>query len=110
MGTPGYKENQEPDVLKDPVLASIAAKHGVTVAQVCLAWALQRGTTVVSKSASAQHQAENWQVLGPNESTDPSSRIQLSSDEMIRIAELDRNYRFFRPDDWWPHMSMAVFD
>ena len=34
-------------VLKDPVLADIAAKHKATVAQVALAWAMQLGYAVI---------------------------------------------------------------
>ncbi len=41
-------------VLKDPVLATIAGKHQATVAQVALAWALQRGYSVIRPRPSAR--------------------------------------------------------
>ena len=34
---------------------------------------------------------------------------QLTQDEMSRIAELDRGYRFFRPEEWWPDSPVPVF-
>lgn len=102
LGTPGYKEADEPSILTDPVLEKIARKHGVTVAQVCIAWAIQRGTSVVAKSATPQRQEENLKVA--------NNVLTLSPEEMSEIATLDRGYRFFRPEEWWGSMGMAVFD
>jgi len=100
LGTPGYKEDGEPSVLDDPILQQIASQHNCSVAQVCIAWALQRGTSVVAKSVTPNHQQANLQAQS----------IQLSDDEMAQIATLDRGYRFFRPEDWWGDYAMAVFD
>uniref|UniRef100_A0A7R9ZQV4 NADP-dependent oxidoreductase domain-containing protein n=1 Tax=Craspedostauros australis TaxID=1486917 RepID=A0A7R9ZQV4_9STRA len=104
LGTPGFKESEEPMVLHDPVLRSIAASHNASAAVVCLAWAIQRGTSVVVKSASAQRQAENLSVANADTS------IRLTDAEIGRISKLDRGYRFFRPEDWWGELGMAVFD
>lgn len=103
LGTPGFKERDEPVVLDDPVLNEIANRHGVSVAAVCLAWAVQRGTSVLAKSMNPQHQRDNLEAAADTE-------IGLSEDEMAAIASLDRGYRFFRPEDWWGEMAMAVFD
>ena len=100
LGTAGYKEKDEPTVLRDPVLMEIASKHGVSVAQICLAWAIHRGTSVVAKSVHPERIRENTEAQD----------LRLSDDDMERIGTLDRNYRFFRPEDWWGSMSMAVFD
>jgi diketogulonate reductase-like aldo/keto reductase len=100
LGTPGYKESDEPSVLQDFVLRTIADRHNVTVAQVCLAWALQRGCSVVAKSISGERQVENLR----------SQELTLTTEEMEDIKSLDRGYRFFRPEDWWGSMAMAVFD
>lgn len=102
LGSSGYKEENEPMLLEDPVLKKIAANHGITVAQVCLAWALQRGTSVIAKSASVQHQQENWESS--------SDSIVLTDAEMVEIEGLERGYRFFRPEEWWGDLAMAVFD
>jgi len=102
LGTPGYKEEGEPSVLEDPVLVEMAKDKGVSVSHLCIAWALKRGTVLNVKSRSAQRQTENLSVL--------SNPIALSDEDMKRIAALDRSFRYFRPEDWWPSMSMAVFD
>ena len=106
LGTRGYKEKDEPDILSDPVLNEIANAHKITVAQLSLQWSLQRGCHVVAKSSNTKHLEENLLVNYKNEFV--SGAAQLSSDEMERIASLDRGYRFFRPEDWWKHMP--VFD
>ena len=102
LGTPGFKEVDEPTILDDQVLTKIAQTHNASVANVCIAWALQRGTSVVAKSASPSRQAENLKM--------ETSPIVLSESEMEEIAKLDRGYRYFRPDEWWPEMPVAVFD
>jgi len=104
LGTSAYKEEGEPAVLDDPILRSIADEHGATAAQVALAWAIQRGTTVVAKSSDPVRQKENIAVVAP----DPA--VRLTDDDMERIAGLDRNYRYFRPEDWWGELPVAVFD
>ena len=102
IGSPGYIEDGEPRLLDDPVLKKIAATHNVSVANVCIAWATQRGTSVVVKSASPERQKINWLTH--------DNPIHLSETELAEIASLERGYRFFRPDDWWGAMAMAVFD
>lgn len=107
LGTPQYREEElkglgDPSLMDDPTLVKMAREKGVSVAQLCLAWALQRGTVLNAKSASAQHQKENIAVLN-------DVVIKLSDEEMGRIAGLDRGHRFFRPEDWWGAIG-AVFD
>ncbi len=102
LGTSGYKGANEPTLLEDPVLKRIADKHDITVAQLCIAWAIQRGTTVVVKSSSPERQEENFSADG--------NSITLSNDELSEIDGLERGHRFFRPEDWWGSMAMAVFD
>jgi len=108
LGTPGYKESGEPDVLNDPVLKEIAATRGMSVAQLCIQWSLQRGCHVVAKSSNAKHLEENLLVEHKNEFT-AAGDDGLSEGEMERIAALDRGYRFFRPEDWWQEMPVPVF-
>lgn len=114
LGTPGYKESHEPNLLQDPILQHIARNHNVSTAQVCLIWALQRNatTSIVVKANQMQHQMENISILNTtNTTTEHSSlKIVLSEEEMQQIASLDRRYRFFRPEDWWGEAGMAVFD
>lgn len=126
LGTSGYKEENEPTLLEDPVLHRIAANHRITVAQLCLVWALQRGTSVVVKSASPERQQENWKSFSLSSSTSAtaavtdtttancdaagSTPITLSDAELSEIEGLERGLRFFRPEEWWGDMAMAVFD
>ena len=101
LGTPGYKEADEPSILDNPVLKAIAQRHHTSsTAQICLAWALQRGTSVVAKSVTEQRLRDNLAAM----------KIKLTEQDMQEIAALERNYRFFRPEDWWPEFGMAVFD
>jgi alcohol dehydrogenase (NADP+) len=86
--------------MNDAVIQELAVKYKVTPAQICIAWALQRGTSVVVKSVSRQHQEENWYA----------SKIILDDEDMKVLAQLDRRYRFFRPEEWWSEAVMAVFD
>ena len=107
LGTPGFKERDEPHILSDPVLNDMAKSKGITVAQLCLQWSLQRGCSVIAKSSNLRHLEENLLVNYKNEFV--TGTMQLSSDEMDKIAELDRGYRFFRPEDWWPENPVPVF-
>jgi diketogulonate reductase-like aldo/keto reductase len=50
--------------LGDPVLARIAAAHGVTPAQVVLRWHLEHDVTVIPKSATADRIAANIDLSG----------------------------------------------
>jgi len=50
--------------LDDPVLAKIAAAHGVTSAQVVLRWHLEHDVTVIPKSARPDRIAANFDLLG----------------------------------------------
>jgi diketogulonate reductase-like aldo/keto reductase len=45
----------EPKLLKDDVIKKVAAAVGKTAAQVCIAWALQRGTAILTTSTNADH-------------------------------------------------------
>jgi 2,5-diketo-D-gluconate reductase A len=50
--------------LGDPVLATVAAAHGVTTAQVVLRWHLQHDVTVIPKSARPDRIAANFDLFG----------------------------------------------
>ncbi|QXH54919.1 2,5-didehydrogluconate reductase DkgB [Pseudomonas maumuensis] len=79
-------------VLKDPLLAQIAAKHKATVAQVALAWALQLGYAVIPSSTKRENLASN--LLAQS--------LRLDADDMARIATLERNGREVSPDGLAP--------
>ena len=93
-------------------------------------WALQRNTSVVCKASSTQHLQENIDVLhqyqfyndnnsnaqqqqdkghdddnsvGTHTNTKSNSNVLglLTPNEMNAIDKMNRNYRYFRPYDWW---------
>ncbi len=79
-------------VLKDPVLAGIAARHGATVAQVALAWAVQLGYAVIPSSTRRENLASN--LLARD--------LELDAEDMARIAALERNGREVNPEGLAP--------
>jgi len=66
-----------PGLLEDPVIAAIAARVAKTPAQVLLAWAVQRGTAVLTTPKSAARARENFDISAlPNDALDEINRIQ----------------------------------
>lgn len=51
-------------LLEDPVVTRIAARHGVSPAQVVLRWHVQQGIAVIPKSKTPSRLAENRDVFG----------------------------------------------
>lgn len=51
-----------PGLLEDPVISSIAARVGKTPAQVLLAWAVQRGTAVLTTPKTPARARENFDI------------------------------------------------
>jgi diketogulonate reductase-like aldo/keto reductase len=54
--------SSEPNVLADPVITAIAKRVGKTPAQVALAWAIQRGTALLTTTKTPARLAENYDV------------------------------------------------
>jgi diketogulonate reductase-like aldo/keto reductase len=52
------------DLLSEPVVAEIAAAHGVTPTQAVLRWHVEVGSTPIPKSADPERQRENADVFG----------------------------------------------
>jgi alcohol dehydrogenase (NADP+) len=66
-----------PGPLEDPVILAIAARVGKTPAQVLLAWAVQRGTAVLTTAKSAARAKENFDIsMLPQDAFDEINRIQ----------------------------------
>jgi alcohol dehydrogenase (NADP+) len=67
----------KPGPLEDPVITGIAAKTGKTPAQVLLAWAVQRGTALLTTSRTAERARENFNISAlPENALDEINRIQ----------------------------------
>jgi len=54
--------SSEPRLLDDPVITTIARRINKTPAQVLLAWAIQRGTALLTTSTNASRIKENFEV------------------------------------------------
>lgn len=54
--------SSEPNLLADPVITAIANRVGKTPAQVVLAWAIQRGTALLTTTKTPSRLAENFDV------------------------------------------------
>jgi alcohol dehydrogenase (NADP+) len=66
-----------PGPLEDPVITAIAARLGKTPAQVLLAWAVQRGTALLTTPRSAARARENFNISPlPEDAFDEINRIQ----------------------------------
>ena len=66
-----------PGPLEDPVVLAIAAQVGKTPAQVLLAWAVQRGTALLTTSKTAGRARENFNISAlPEDAFDEINRIQ----------------------------------
>jgi aldehyde reductase len=66
-----------PGPIEDPVISAIAARVGKTPAQVLLAWAVQRGTALLTTPRTAARARENFDILAlPEDALDEINRIQ----------------------------------
>lgn len=88
----GYMPLAVGKVMKDPVLEAIGKAHGVTPAQVALAWVAQQDIVVIPSSTKPAHQKANLAALD----------IRLSDSEMEKINALDAGERIANPD-FAPH-------
>jgi 2,5-diketo-D-gluconate reductase A len=73
------------DIFKNPLLVSLAAKHGKTVAQVILRWLTQRGVVVIPKSVHKERIVENFNIFD----------FDLGAEDMAEIQTLDTGKSLF---------------
>ena len=67
----------KPGLLEDPVISAIAARVAKTPAQVLLAWAIQRGTAVLTTPKTAARAKENFNISTlPEDAFNEINRIQ----------------------------------
>jgi diketogulonate reductase-like aldo/keto reductase len=81
------------EILDDPTVGGIAEKHGVSAAQVSLAWLREKGVTAIPKATSEDHIADNWASLG----------LELDDEDVETVDAIDRTDRRVDPDfgpDW----------
>lgn len=108
LGSPdrpdALKAADEPILLQDPVIRSIAEHHSVSEAQVLLAWALQRNTAVIPKSVTPTRIEDNLK----------SAELVLSKEEVGQINGLNRNRRYVAGEFWCgggsPYSVNSIWD
>src|SRR4051812_31865599 len=71
------------DLLAEPVLASIAERHGRTPGQVVLRWHVQLGLVAIPKSGNPERLRQNLEVFD----------FELTDDDLDRIAGLETGTR-----------------
>lgn len=98
------KSDDDPILLEDEAVASIANKHDVTPAQVLISWAIHRGTAVIPKSVSENHIKENL----------AAAEVELTEADMQVIAKLDREQRYVDGSGWTmegsPYTLSSIWD
>jgi alcohol dehydrogenase (NADP+) len=68
----------KPGLLEDPVISAISARVGKTPAQVLLAWAVQRGTALLTTPKSSARARESFDISAlPQDALDEINRIQI---------------------------------
>ena len=76
------------EVFDVPELSEVAEKHGVSEAQVSLAWIREKGVTPIPKATGGEHIRDNWGALG----------LDLDEEDVARIDAIDRTDRQVDPD------------
>ncbi len=79
-----FAEGQN-NIFADPVLGTIGAAHGKSIAQVVLRWLIQRDVIVIPKSVRPERMRENIDVFD----------FELTDDEMDRIAAMETGTTLF---------------
>lgn len=87
---PQFKAPNEPSLFENPTIVEIAKTKGISSAQVLISWAVQRGTSVIPKSVNPGRMKQNLDAAD----------ITLSSEEMKKIADMDRHARFIVGQFW----------
>jgi 2,5-diketo-D-gluconate reductase A len=84
MTTEAWSPIAQGEALGDETIATIAAHHERSPAQVILRWHLQLGNVVIPKSVTPERIQENFAILVD---------FELSDDDMAALARLDRGQR-----------------
>ena len=84
------KKDDDPSMQDNPTIKILEKKHKCTWAQLALAWAVKRGTSVIPKSVNESRLKENLEAID----------IDLDDDDMAKITMLDRHFRYINGETW----------
>ena len=76
------------EVFDVPEISEVADKHGVSEAQVSLAWLREKGVTAIPKATSETHVRDNW----------ASRTLELDDEDVSIIDDIGRTERLIDPD------------
>jgi alcohol dehydrogenase (NADP+) len=91
------RAEDEPDLMALEPIREIASAHDATPAQILLAWAVNRGTLTIPKSANPGRLRENL----------AAADIELTDEEMERIRGLDEHRRLLTGEIWKGPYNLA---
>ncbi|MFT6205547.1 MAG: alcohol dehydrogenase (NADP+) [Spirosomataceae bacterium] len=80
----------EPNLFQNETIKKIAADKGTSEAQVMLAWAVNYGVSVIPKSVNEGRLKENL----------AAAEIELATDELNSLSEIDLKNRYVTGDFW----------
>ena len=86
----GLKAENEPSLLENETIKDIAAAKNASPAQVLIAWSIHRNISVIPKSTNPGRIRENF----------AAAELQLSEEELGRIAQLDLHRRYVDGSFW----------
>lgn len=99
---------EDPVVMEDPAIKELAAKHSVSAAQICIAFQLFRGLSVIPKTVTKERVHQNL----------AATKVKLTQEDMERLYANNRNVRYVRlfmvkkgqsQEDYWDIERDAKF-
>lgn len=87
LGSPdsrAEKHAEDPKLLEDGVVRSIAEKHGATVGQVLIAWSIAREIAVIPKSVNEARIIENF----------AAATLILDTEDLARLQAIGTQHRY----------------
>jgi alcohol dehydrogenase (NADP+) len=90
----------EPKLFENETIKALAQKNNISMAQLMLAWAVQRGTSVIPKSVNPERLKQNLDAAD----------IRLSGEDMATMASLNQDYRYIKGNFWCLDGSDYTFE
>ncbi|MFZ6051479.1 aldo/keto reductase [Halocola ammonii] len=84
------KKDDEPILWENDLIKEMAKKYDCTPQQFLIAWSLNRGNAVIPKSVNPDHIKSNFDAKD----------IKIDHEDMVKMTELDRGYRFVDGHFW----------
>ena len=86
------KAENEPRIMDDLAIKSLAQKYNKSEAQIILNWSISRGTIVIPKTVTPSRAEQNLK----------SQDFTMETEDYKKVDELDRHYRFVTGEFFTP--------